>query len=86
MKRIVIIMVIVLSTMLSAQLAAEACTYSEGLRAAQNGNMIRSEALMRMAARDGDKRAISYLEVNFSQRAIKVAGSFSGDPANKAND
>ncbi|MFV2058463.1 MAG: hypothetical protein ACC707_18520 [Thiohalomonadales bacterium] len=86
MKKMIISVIVVLSTLLSAQLAAEACTYSEGLRAAKNGNMVRSEALMLMAARDGDKRAVLYLEANFTQRSIKLAASLPSDPAQKASD
>ncbi len=39
----------------------EACTYDEALMALQNGNLIRAHTLMRMAARDGDRRALHYL-------------------------
>jgi hypothetical protein len=35
----------------------EACTYNEALMAFQQGNAVRGQALMTMAAKDGDKRA-----------------------------
>lgn len=38
-----------------------ACTYSEALMAFNNGNLVRGQALMKMAARDGDQRAERFL-------------------------
>ena len=40
---------------------AEACTYGEAVMAFKQGNTIRGAALMNMAAKDGDRRALKYL-------------------------
>lgn len=40
---------------------AEACTYSEAMMALNNGNLVRGQALMKMAARDGDTRAVTFI-------------------------
>lgn len=80
MRKLLISVLLMLSVTLSARLAAEACTYSEGLQAYQNGNEIRGDALMRMAATDGDKRALAYLRPRLrvvsikSNRKIEFAG------------
>ena len=42
-------------------LFAEACTYNEAKLALEKGNQIRGISLMKMAANDGDKRAIQYI-------------------------
>jgi hypothetical protein len=47
--------------MLSGTVWAEACTYREALMALEQGNSVRGLALMRMARRDGDRRAEDYL-------------------------
>ncbi|WP_455205262.1 hypothetical protein [Kaarinaea lacus] len=41
--------------------AAQACTYSEAMLAFKDGNAIRGQALMNMAAKDGDQRAVRFL-------------------------
>ena len=41
---------------------AEACTYNEAKLALERGNFKRAEALMKMAANDGDGRALAYLQ------------------------
>jgi hypothetical protein len=41
-----------------------ACTYSEAVMALNNGNLVRGQALMKMAARDGDQRAVRFLVSN----------------------
>lgn len=41
--------------------AQAACTYSEAVMAYNKGNLIRGQALMKMAARDGDARAVRFL-------------------------
>ena len=41
-----------------------ACTYNEAVMAFNNGNLVRGQALMRMAARDGDQRAMRFLASN----------------------
>lgn len=38
---------------------AEACTYNEALMAFQQGNTVRGQALLTMAAKDGDQRAVT---------------------------
>jgi len=48
------------TALLSANVHA-ACTYNEAMMAFNNGNQIRGQALMRMAARDGDERAVHFL-------------------------
>jgi hypothetical protein len=45
----------------SGSALAEACTYREAIMALERGNTSRGIALMRMANRDGDKRAGDYL-------------------------
>lgn len=40
---------------------AEACTYREAMMALERGNVDRGMALMRMASRDGDLRAATFL-------------------------
>lgn len=43
--------------LVSAQVHAEACTYDEAMLALERGNAVRAQALLKMAARDGDARA-----------------------------
>lgn len=50
-----------LTAMLSGTVWAEACTYREALMALEQGNSVRGLALMRIARRDGDRRAEDYL-------------------------
>lgn len=45
----------------SGAVYAEACTYSEAILALQHGNQVRAQALLRMAARDGDQRAVKMM-------------------------
>lgn len=40
---------------------AQACTYSEAMLAFKDGNAVRGQALMNMAAKDGDQRAVRFL-------------------------
>ncbi len=40
---------------------AAACSYNEAILALKGGNEIRGMALLNMAARDGDQRAVKYL-------------------------
>lgn len=50
---------------------AEACTYREAIMALERGNVDRGLALMRMASRDGDRRAVSYLlEQDYAQSVV----------------
>lgn len=50
------------STLLVSVVHADACTYREAIMALEKGNAVRGMALMRMASRDGDRRAESYLQ------------------------
>ena len=47
------------STVAATAVYAEACTYNEALMAFQKGNVVRGQALLSMAAKDGDQRAIA---------------------------
>ena len=38
-------------------MSAQACTYNEALLAFQQGNVLRGQALLAMAVKDGDRRA-----------------------------
>ena len=55
--------VVVLSAFLTFNVQA-ACTYSEAVMAYNGGNLVRGQALMKMAARDGDQRAVQFLASN----------------------
>ena len=51
-----------LSALLASSLAyGQACTFNEAKIALENGHHVRGNALLRMAARDGDSRAIHML-------------------------
>ena len=56
----IIICAVLLSAFLTLNVQA-ACTYSEAVMAFNNGNLVRGQALMKMAARDGDQRAVRFL-------------------------
>jgi hypothetical protein len=62
-----------LSFAISGQ-AGGACTYSEARIAFAQGNEIRGQALMEMAARDGDRRAIQYLASVKSEEPLERSG------------
>jgi len=52
-------------------LFAEACTYNEAKLALEKGNQTRGLSLMKMAAKDGDKRAVQYIaSLNGQQNPI----------------
>ncbi|MGD8568145.1 MAG: hypothetical protein PVJ39_08650 [Gammaproteobacteria bacterium] len=51
----------IFSTIVVSNVYAEACTYSEAMMAFKSGNAVRGQALMKIAARDGDSRAVAYL-------------------------
>ena len=53
----------------SSAVFAEACTYSEARIALKNGNEFRANTLMKMAAKDGDLRAIAYLEQHMKKQS-----------------
>ena len=59
----IIICAVLLSAFLTFNVQA-ACTYSEAVMAFNNGNLVRGQALMTMAARDGDQRAVRFLVSN----------------------
>ena len=59
----IIICAVLLSAFLTFNVQA-ACTYSEAVMAFNNGNLVRGQALMKMAARDGDQRAVRFLVSN----------------------
>lgn len=70
----IIICVVLLSAFLTLNVQA-ACTYSEAVMAFNNGNLVRGQALMKMAARDGDQRAVRFLvsaDENFRHKKGKV--------------
>ena len=46
---------------LNSYVQAEACSYNEALLAFLQGNTVRGNALMKMAASDGDERAAHFL-------------------------
>ena len=52
---------------LSGAVMAGSCAYREALMALEKGNVVRGMALMRMADRDGDRRASHYLATRDSQ-------------------
>ncbi len=56
----IILCAVLLSAFLASNVQA-ACTYSEAVMALNNGNLVRGQALMKMAARDGDQRAVLFL-------------------------
>lgn len=51
---------------------AEACTYNEAILALKQGNEVRGMALLTMAARDGDDRAVNYLALRNSQKSADL--------------
>lgn len=59
-KRYKSVIILALS-LCSAAVSAEACTYNEAILAMEKGNMLRGMALLQMAVRDGDRRAVDAL-------------------------
>jgi hypothetical protein len=84
------------TALLSANVHA-ACTYDEAMMAFNNGNQIRGQALMRMAASDGDERAVHFLsstsfaviyghtELSTDQPALKASNFAVGDGIDSAD-
>lgn len=71
-----IICAVLLSAFLTFNVQA-ACTYSEAVMALNKGNLVRGQALMKMAARDGDQRAVSFLassDENYRHEKGKAIG------------
>ena len=64
---------VLISTLLaSSAVYAAACTYNEAVMAYNNGNLVRGQALMKMAARDGDQRAVRFL-VSYEQNLERTS-------------
>ncbi|KPJ95223.1 MAG: hypothetical protein AMJ55_04385 [Gammaproteobacteria bacterium SG8_15] len=63
LRPVVIIFTVLIVALLSSNVHA-ACTYNEAVIAFNSGNQIRGHALMKMAARDGDQRAVHFLNSN----------------------
>jgi len=61
LRMLFILMGILVGFIFPAFAYAEACTYGEAVIALQQGNTTRGVALMTMAAKDGDQRALKYL-------------------------
>lgn len=53
--------------------AGQACTWSEALLALERGNQVRGMALMKMAARDGDTRAVAWLQQYQGQKTLAMS-------------
>ena len=56
---------------------AEACTYNEALLAFKQGNLIRGQALLDMAVKDGDRRAITLFAA--LKESVQNGGQLSED-------
>jgi len=56
-----LLIVFVGSLVAGSAVNADTCTYREAIMALEKGNAIRGLVLMRMASRDGDRRAERYL-------------------------
>ena len=61
MAKIRLTTAMVLGLVVCGNVGAEACSYREALIAYENGNQRRGDALMKMAANDGDSRAVAFL-------------------------
>jgi hypothetical protein len=69
MHRLLKIMVFTSAALSASAVNAEACTYNEALMAFQQGNTVRGQALLSMAAKDGDQRAAALFSA--LQEALK---------------
>jgi hypothetical protein len=79
-KPTLLVLLILLAGALNVSVvSADACTYGEAIMALEKGNALRGLALMRMASRDGDRRAEHYLrdqdyrEQNYVAESLVVA-------------
>ena len=63
LRPVIVIFTVLIVALLSSNVHA-ACTYNEAVIAFNSGNQIRGHALMKMAARDGDQRAVHFLNAN----------------------
>lgn len=59
-KSVIVSFTVAMAVFLSSNGHA-ACTYKEAVMAFNSGNLIRGQALMKMAANDGDQRAVHFL-------------------------
>ncbi|MCI0504684.1 MAG: hypothetical protein L0Z73_01095 [Gammaproteobacteria bacterium] len=69
----------VLITMVLASNVRAACTYNEAVLAFNSGNLVRGQALMNMAARDGDQRAVRFL-ASYQRNKDQFANRDAGKP------
>ncbi|WP_455210997.1 hypothetical protein [Kaarinaea lacus] len=58
MQRFLKVTLFLSGTISATAVNAETCSYNEALMAFQQGNTVRGQALLTMAAKDGDQRAI----------------------------
>lgn len=58
---LLVLLVLVVSLPGTREVYAGSCAYGEAMMALEKGNTIRGLALMRMASREGDRRAENYL-------------------------
>jgi len=56
-----VLLVLVVGLPSTSEVYAGSCAYGEAMMALEKGNTVRGLALMRMASRDGDRRAENYL-------------------------
>lgn len=70
MNKMAASILLVFSACWSSLLWAEACSYREALIAYQQGNLVRAQALMKMAANDGDPRAKEFLHTNVKTELV----------------
>ena len=62
LKMSLITMVLIMLLFGNVSVYAESCTFNEAVMALKQGNTVRGTALLKMAANDGDQRAIHFLE------------------------
>ena len=72
LKGILLLLGVLLPAVFCANAYAEACSYNEAILALKGGNEIRGMALLNMAARDGDKRAVKYLASLQKDKSINM--------------
>jgi len=80
--------IILVSSLGSGAIFAQACTYDEAIMALKQGNQTRGFALLRMAARDGDQRATHKLAQIANDTFVKAqigSEQFENDSAVKIN-
>jgi len=72
---------IILQGVLYTNVYAAACSYNEAILALKSGNEIRGVALLNMAARDGDLRAVEYLAARQKEKSSTMLVSREFDSA-----